>query len=61
VPATVFTYPEVAAVGVSQTAIDDGTIQPRIIMLPLKTMRERKCRSCARASPNYFAGRTAAW
>ena len=30
VAATVFTHPEVAAVGVSQTAIDDGSIQARI-------------------------------
>jgi NAD(P)H dehydrogenase (quinone) len=42
VPATVFTHPEVAAVGVSQTAIDDGSIQARIIMLPLKTNARAK-------------------
>src|SRR6476660_6216577 len=60
VPATVFTHPEVAAVDVSQTAIDDGAIQARI-MLPLKPMRGRKCRSCVRASSNDFARRAAAW
>jgi Pyridine nucleotide-disulphide oxidoreductase, dimerisation domain len=38
----VFTHPEVAAVGVSQTAIDDGSIQARIIMLPLKTKARAK-------------------
>jgi pyruvate/2-oxoglutarate dehydrogenase complex dihydrolipoamide dehydrogenase (E3) component len=42
VPATVFTHTEVAAVGVSQTAIDDGLIQARIIMLPLKTIARAK-------------------
>ncbi len=42
VAATVFTHPEVAAVGVSQTAIDDGSIQARIIMLPLKTNARAK-------------------
>jgi pyruvate/2-oxoglutarate dehydrogenase complex dihydrolipoamide dehydrogenase (E3) component len=42
VAATVFTHPEVATVGVSQTAIDDGSIQARIIMLPLKTNARAK-------------------
>jgi NAD(P)H dehydrogenase (quinone) len=42
VPATVFTHPEVAAVGVSQTANDDGSIQARIIMLPVKTNARAK-------------------
>ena len=42
VAATVFTHPEVAAVGVSQTAIDDGSIQARIVMLPLKTNARAK-------------------
>ncbi|OBH91544.1 NAD(P)H-quinone dehydrogenase [Mycobacterium scrofulaceum] len=42
VAATVFTHPEVAAVGVSQAAIDQGSIQARIIMLPLKTNARAK-------------------
>jgi dihydrolipoamide dehydrogenase len=42
VPATVSTHPEVAAVGVSQTAIDDGSIQARIIMLRLKNNARAK-------------------
>ena len=37
-----FTHPEVATVGVSQTAIDDGSIQARTIMLPLKTNARAK-------------------
>jgi NAD(P)H dehydrogenase (quinone) len=41
-PATVFTHPEVGAVGVSQTANDDGSIQARIIMLPVKTNARAK-------------------
>jgi NAD(P)H dehydrogenase (quinone) len=42
VAATVFTHPEVASVGVPQTAIDNGSIQARIIMLPLKTNARAK-------------------
>lgn len=42
VAATVFTHPEVATVGVSQTAIDDGSMQARSIMLPLKTNARAK-------------------
>src|SRR6201993_2945278 len=42
VAATVFTHPEVAAVGVSQTAIDEGAIQARSVMLPLKTNARAK-------------------
>jgi pyruvate/2-oxoglutarate dehydrogenase complex dihydrolipoamide dehydrogenase (E3) component len=42
VAATVFTHPEVAAVGVSQTAIEDGAIPARTIMLPLKTNARAK-------------------
>jgi dihydrolipoamide dehydrogenase len=42
VAATVFTHPEVAAVGVSQAAIDDGSVQARIIRLPLKTNARAK-------------------
>ncbi|OBH97692.1 NAD(P)H-quinone dehydrogenase [Mycobacterium sp. E2733] len=42
VAATVFTHPEVATVGVSEIAIDNGPIQARIIMLPLKTNARAK-------------------
>ena len=42
VAATVFTHPEIAAVGVPQSAIDDGTIAARTIMLPLKTNARAK-------------------
>jgi NAD(P)H dehydrogenase (quinone) len=42
VAATVFTRPEIAAVGVPQTAIDDGSVQARTIMLPLETNARAK-------------------
>jgi NAD(P)H dehydrogenase (quinone) len=42
VAAAVFTRPELAAVGVPQSAIDDGTVQARTIMLPLRTNARAK-------------------
>jgi dihydrolipoamide dehydrogenase len=42
VAAAVFTRPEIAAVGVPQTAIDDGTVPARTIMLPLTTNARAK-------------------
>jgi dihydrolipoamide dehydrogenase len=42
VAATVFTRPEIAAVGVSQSMIDDGTVSARTIMLPLRTNARAK-------------------
>jgi dihydrolipoamide dehydrogenase len=42
VAATVFTRPEIAAVGVPQTAIDDGSVLARTIMLPLETNARAK-------------------
>jgi NAD(P)H dehydrogenase (quinone) len=42
VAATVFTRPEIAAVGVPQTAIDDGSVLARTIMLPLDTNARAK-------------------
>lgn len=42
VAATVFTHPELAAVGVSQAAIDQEPIQARVITLPLKTNARAK-------------------
>jgi NAD(P)H dehydrogenase (quinone) len=42
VAATVFTRPEIAAVGVPQSAIDDGSFSARTIMLPLRTNARAK-------------------
>jgi NAD(P)H dehydrogenase (quinone) len=42
VAAAVFTRPELAAVGVPQSAIDDGSVQARTIMLPLRTNARAK-------------------
>jgi len=42
VAAAVFTRPELAAVGVPQTAIDDGSVLARTIMLPLHTNARAK-------------------
>jgi NAD(P)H dehydrogenase (quinone) len=42
VAATVFTRPEIAAVGVPQAAIDDGSVLARTIMLPLETNARAK-------------------
>lgn len=42
VAATVFTRPEIAAVGVPQSAIDNGSVTARIIMLPLGTNARAK-------------------
>jgi dihydrolipoamide dehydrogenase len=42
VAATVFTRPEIAAVGVSQKMIDDGLVSARTIMLPLRTNARAK-------------------
>ena len=50
VAAAVFTRPEIAAVGVPQAKIDDGTVAARTIMLPLKPTRGPRCPACAAAS-----------
>ena len=42
VAAAVFTRPEIAAVGVPQSAIDDGSVLARTIMLPLRTNARAK-------------------
>jgi dihydrolipoamide dehydrogenase len=42
VAAAVFTRPEIAAVGVPQVAIDDGTVPARTVMLPLHTNARAK-------------------
>ncbi|OBK75310.1 NAD(P)H-quinone dehydrogenase [Mycobacterium sp. 1165178.9] len=54
VAATVFTHPEVAAVGVGQTAIDDGLVQARVIMLPLKTNARAKMSELTRGFIKLF-------
>jgi dihydrolipoamide dehydrogenase len=42
VAAAVFTRPEIAAVGVPQSQIDDGTVPARTVMLPLQTNARAK-------------------
>ena len=42
VASTVFTRPEIAAVGVPQSMIDDGSVPARTIMLPLRTNARAK-------------------
>ena len=42
VAAAVFTRPEIAAVGVPQSKIDDGTVPARTLMLPLNTNAARQ-------------------
>ncbi|CAJ1502181.1 NAD(P)H-quinone dehydrogenase [[Mycobacterium] kokjensenii] len=42
VAAAVFTHPEIAAVGVPQSQIDDGTVPARTVMLPLQTNARAK-------------------
>ncbi|MEO8814228.1 MAG: NAD(P)H-quinone dehydrogenase [Mycobacterium sp.] len=42
VAAAVFTRPEIAAVGVPQSKIDDGTVPARTVMLPLQTNARAK-------------------
>lgn len=42
VAAAVFTFPEIAAVGVPQTAIDSGAVPARTLMLPLNTNARAK-------------------
>ena len=42
VAATVFTRPEIAAVGVPQSMIDNGSVSARTIMLPLRTNARAK-------------------
>ncbi|TFV58594.1 NAD(P)H-quinone dehydrogenase [Mycobacterium sp. PS03-16] len=42
VASATFTRPEIAAVGIPQTAIDDGSVPARILMLPLNTNARAK-------------------
>jgi pyruvate/2-oxoglutarate dehydrogenase complex dihydrolipoamide dehydrogenase (E3) component len=54
VAAAVFTRPEIAAVGVPQSAIDDGTVAARTIMLPLNTNARAKMSSLKRGFVKIF-------
>jgi pyruvate/2-oxoglutarate dehydrogenase complex dihydrolipoamide dehydrogenase (E3) component len=54
VAAAVFTRPEIAAVGVPQAMIDDGTVPARTIMLPLNTNARAKMSSLRRGFVKVF-------
>ncbi len=54
VAAAVFTRPEIAAVGVPQAAIDDGSVPARTIMLPLNTNARAKMSSLRRGFVKIF-------
>jgi NAD(P)H dehydrogenase (quinone) len=54
VAAAVFTRPEIAAVGVPQAKIDDGTVAARTIMLPLNTNARAKMSSLNRGFVKIF-------
>ena len=54
VAAAVFTRPEIAAVGVPQARIDDGTVPARTIMLPLNTNARAKMSSLRRGFVKIF-------
>jgi NAD(P)H dehydrogenase (quinone) len=54
VAAAVFTRPEIAAVGVPQAKIDDGTVPARTLMLPLNTNARAKMSSLRRGFIKIF-------
>ncbi|BBY79783.1 NAD(P)H-quinone dehydrogenase [Mycolicibacterium pulveris] len=54
VAAAVFTRPEIAAVGVPQSRIDDGSVPARTIMLPLNTNPRAKMSSLRRGFVKIF-------
>jgi dihydrolipoamide dehydrogenase len=54
VAAAVFTRPEIAAVGVPQSKIDDGTVPARTVMLPLNTNARAKMSSLRRGFVKIF-------
>ena len=54
VAAAVFTRPEIAAVGVPQAKIDDGSVPARTIMLPLSTNARAKMSSLRRGFVKIF-------
>lgn len=54
VSSAIFTRPEIATVGVSQAAIDDGTYQARTVMLPLATNPRAKMSGLKRGFVKVF-------
>ncbi|MCV7288651.1 MULTISPECIES: NAD(P)H-quinone dehydrogenase [Mycolicibacterium] len=54
VAAAVFTRPEIAAVGVPQAAIDDGSVPARTLMLPLSTNARAKMSSLSHGFVKIF-------
>ena len=54
VAAAVFTRPEIAAVGVPQTKIDDGSVPARTLMLPLNTNARAKMTGLRRGFVKIF-------
>lgn len=54
VASAVFTRPEIATVGVSQTAIDNGEVPARTVMLPLNTNPRAKMSSLRRGFVKIF-------
>jgi dihydrolipoamide dehydrogenase len=54
VAATVFTRPEIAAVGVPQSMIDDGSVPARTVMLPLRTNARAKMSGLRRGFVKLF-------
>ncbi|MGV0872949.1 NAD(P)H-quinone dehydrogenase [Mycolicibacterium sp. XJ879] len=54
VAAAVFTRPEIAAVGVPQSRIDDGSVPARTVMLPLNTNARAKMSSLRRGFVKIF-------
>jgi dihydrolipoamide dehydrogenase len=54
VSSAVFTRPEIATVGVSQAAIDDGQVPARTVMLPLNTNPRAKMSSLRRGFVKVF-------
>jgi len=58
VAATVFTRPEIAAVGVPQRMIDDGSVTARTIMLPLHTNARAKMSGLQKGFVKMFCRRS---
>ncbi|MGA8249149.1 MAG: NAD(P)H-quinone dehydrogenase [Mycobacterium sp.] len=58
VAATVFTRPEIAAVGVPQSMIDDGSVLARTIMLPLRTNARAKMSGLRQGFVKIFCRKT---
>ncbi len=58
VAATIFTRPEIAAVGVPQSAIDDGSVTARTIMLPLQTNARAKMSGLRKGFVKLFCRRS---